>query len=103
MGVPYVVEAYPRQVLQPVSQKDELMSDAAWLQGFTIGAAANKRLAGLPDAQPSSIQPRRIPVVRGVAALYACLTRSVRLRLVLQAVRLSIFSQRLSTCFHRAG
>ena len=45
------MEAYPRQVLQPVSQKDELMSDAAWLQGFTIGAAANKRLAGLPDAQ----------------------------------------------------
>jgi hypothetical protein len=47
VGVSYVVEAYPRQVLQPVSQKDELMSDAAWLQGFTIGAAANK-LAGLP-------------------------------------------------------
>ena len=51
MGVPYVVEAHLRQVVYPVSQKGELMSDTAWLQGFTIGAAARERLARLPNAQ----------------------------------------------------
>jgi hypothetical protein len=50
MRVPYVVEAHARQVLHPISPKGELMSDTAWLQGFTIGAAARERVARLPNA-----------------------------------------------------
>ena len=49
--VPNVVEAHPRQVLDAVPQERELLRNAAWLQRFTVGSAANKSLSGLSDAE----------------------------------------------------